>query len=106
MSCSLWINAVGAFKVSFRKCSRSFSEAESTKQIARYHVEHVIGFGWNKVAALSVDVNAFESTGKPIYPLNRNGVPEYFFSMCDTSEAVSFMQIALPDMAPICAPST
>jgi hypothetical protein len=33
-------------------------------------------------------------------------VPEYFFSMSDTNETVPFMETALPDMAPICAPPT
>ena len=38
----------------------------------------LIGFARNKAASMGVDVSAVEATG--IYPLNRNGVPEYFFS--------------------------
>jgi hypothetical protein len=53
---------------------------------------------------MGVDVNVFESTG--IYPLNRNRVQEYFFSISDTSETVTFMEVAPPDMVPICATST
>jgi hypothetical protein len=30
-------------------------------------------------------------------------VPEYFFSIPDTRETVTFMETAPPDMAPICA---
>jgi hypothetical protein len=33
-------------------------------------------------------------------------VTEYFFSISDTSETVTFMETALPDRAPICAPCT
>ena len=64
----------------------------------------LIGFAWNKGASMGVDVSASESMG--IYPLNRNRVPEYFFSNSKTSETVTFMETAYLDMAPICAPST
>jgi hypothetical protein len=33
-------------------------------------------------------------------------VPEYFFSISDSRETVTFMETAPPGMAPICAPST
>jgi hypothetical protein len=49
-------------------------------------------------------LSAVESTG--IYPSNHNTLPEYFFYISDTSETVTFMETAPPDMAPICAPST
>jgi hypothetical protein len=64
----------------------------------------LIGFGWNEVAAMIVDVSACESTS--IYPLNLKRVLEDLFSTSDNSETVTFMETAPPDMAPICAPST
>jgi hypothetical protein len=70
--------------------------------ITRYHKARLIGFAWNKAASMGDDVSAFESTG--IYPLNRNRVLEYFLSISDTRETVTFMETAPPDMAPICAP--
>jgi hypothetical protein len=65
---------------------------------------HLIGFAWNKAAFVGVDVIDFEATS--IYPLNRNRVLEYFFSISDTNKTVTFTETAPPDMAPICAPST
>jgi hypothetical protein len=62
------------------------------------------GFPWNKAALVGVDVSACESSD--IYPLNRNRVPEYFFSISDTSEAVTFMETTPPDTAHSCASST
>jgi hypothetical protein len=67
-------------------------------------VARLIGFAWNKATSIGVHISAFESTGT--YPLNRNRVPEYFASISDTSETVTFMETAPPDMAPICALST
>jgi hypothetical protein len=60
-------------------------------------------FALNKPASMGIDVDAFESTD--IYPLIRNRVPEYFFSISDTSKTVTFTETEPPDMAPICAPS-
>jgi hypothetical protein len=64
-------------------------------------VARLILFVWNKAAFLDVDVSAVESTG--IYPLNRNRVPEYLFTISDTSKTVIFMETTPPDMTPICA---
>jgi len=44
----------------------------------------LIGFNWSKVTSVGVDVWAFGSTG--IYSFNRHKVPEYLFSILDTSE--------------------
>jgi hypothetical protein len=63
-----------------------------------------MGFAWNKAASMGVDISAVDSTG--IYPLNRNRVPEYFFSISDNSETVTFMERGRPDMVLICATST
>jgi hypothetical protein len=72
-------------------------------KITRYHMARLIGFAGKKDASIGVDVSAFDSTG--IYPLNRNTVPEYFFSISDNSEAVTFTETTPPDVAPICATS-
>jgi len=56
------------------------NEAAACK-ITRYRMTRLIGFAWSKVAGDAV--SAFESTG--IYHLKRNGVPEYLFSIFDTS---------------------
>ena len=64
----------------------------------------LIGFALDKASIMGVDVSAVEST--VIYPMNRNRVPEYFFSNSDISETVTFMETTSPDMAQICVPST
>jgi hypothetical protein len=64
----------------------------------------LIGFVWNKAASMGFDASAFESTY--MYPSNRNQESEYCYSISDTSETITFMERATPDMAPICAPST
>jgi hypothetical protein len=61
----------------------------------------LIRFAWKKAASTD---DAFESTG--VCPFNRNRVPEYFFSISDTSGIVTFMETAPADMAPICELST
>jgi hypothetical protein len=74
------------------------------RKITRYHMARLIGFAWNKAASIGVDIKVFESTC--IYPLNCKVVPEYFFSISDTIETVTFMETSPPNMTPICAPST
>jgi hypothetical protein len=64
----------------------------------------LVGFAWHKAASMGFDISAFVSTN--IYPSNRNRVPEYFFSIYETRETVTFMKTAPPDMAPIFTPST
>ena len=49
---------------------------------------------------MGVGVSAFESTR--IYPFNRNRVPEYLFSFCDTSETVTPMETTPPNIALVC----
>jgi hypothetical protein len=53
-------------------------------------MKRLIGFSWHKAALVGVDVSACESSD--IYPLNRNRGPNYFFSISDTSETVTFME--------------
>ena len=55
----------------------------------------LLGFAWSKVASVGVPVSAFESTG--VYPFDRNRVPKYVFSISDTSENITSMEIALPN---------
>jgi hypothetical protein len=59
------------------------------------------GFAWSKVAG---DVSAFESTG--IYHLNRNKVPEYLFSIFDTSKTITSIATTPTNMTLVCVPST
>jgi len=64
----------------------------------------LIGFAWSKTVSFGVGISAFESKG--IYPFNRNKVPEYLFSSPDTSETITAMERALPNMTPVCVKST
>ena len=54
-------------------------------------------FAWNKVASVAVGISNFELTG--IYPSNRNRVPEFLSSIYDTSETITAMETAPPNMA-------
>jgi len=53
---------------------------------------------------VGVGVSALESTA--IYPFSRNGVPEHFFSISDTSATITCLETAPPYMALVCVPST
>ena len=48
-----------------------------------------IGFVWSIGGSVGVGASAFES--KRIYSSNSNRVPEYFFSILDTSKAITCM---------------
>ena len=58
----------------------------------------------SKVASVGAGVSTFESVG--IYPFSGNRVPEYLFSISDTSETVTPMGTARPNMALVCVPTT
>ena len=62
----------------------------------------LIGFAWSKVASVGDYVSAFEWTG--IYPFNHHNVSEYFFSISDTCETITFMVTTPPNMALLCVP--
>jgi hypothetical protein len=94
----------GPLKSNFKNESAAWMKQNPQKKITRCHMARVIGVVWNKAASMGVEVSDFQATS--IYPLNRNRVPEYFFSISDTSESVTFVETAPPDMAPIYAPST
>jgi hypothetical protein len=93
---------LGPLKSNFKNAAAAWLKQNPQKKITRYHMARLIGFAWNEAACMDVDESAVESTG--IYPLNRNRVPEYFFSISDTNETVTFMETAPQNMAPICAP--
>jgi hypothetical protein len=104
MPYSLWISAFGPLNSHFKNAAAAWMKQNPQRKIARYHMGRFIGFDWNTAVSMGVGVSVLQSTG--IYPLKRNTVPEYFISISDTSETVTFMETVPPDMAPICAPST
>jgi hypothetical protein len=59
-----------------------------------------IWFAWSKVASVRVGVSDFKSTG--IYHFNHDKVSEYLFSISDTSEIITPMEIEPPNMAIVC----
>jgi hypothetical protein len=89
----------GPVKSDFKNAAAAWLKQNPQQIITLYHMARLIGFVWNKTASMGVDISAFESTG--IFPLNRIRVPEYFFSISDTSENLTFMETAPPDTAPI-----
>jgi hypothetical protein len=68
----------GSLKSNFKSAAAVWMKQNPQRKATRYHMGRLIGFARNKAASMGVDVSAVESTG--IYPLNNNGVPEYFFS--------------------------
>ena len=64
----------------------------------------ITGNARSKAASVSVGVNVLASMCN--YSSNRNRMPEYFFSVSDSSETTTSMETAPPNMAPICVPST
>jgi hypothetical protein len=102
---SLWISVfLGPSKSYFRNAATAWMKQNRQRKITRYKMARLIGFALDKASIMGVNVSAVEST--VIYPMNRNRVPEYFFSNSDTSETVTFMETTSPDMAQICVPST
>ena len=53
-------------------------------KIIRYYTVRFIGFAWSKTASVVVCVSDFEFTS--ICPFKGSRVPEYLFSISDTSE--------------------
>jgi len=81
-----------------------FKKEAATCKTTRYRKARRIGFAWSKVASVGVGVSALELTA--IYPFSRNGVPEHFFSISDTSATTTCLETAPPYMALVCVPST
>ena len=65
---------------------------------------HFIGFAWSTVGSVGVGASAFESTCT--YSSTRNRVPEYFFSISDTSKTITCMGTAPSNMDVVCVLST
>jgi hypothetical protein len=86
-------------KSDFKNAAAFWLKQNPQHIITRYHMARFSGFAWNKAASMGADISAFESMGT--FPLNRIIVPEYFFSISDTSDTVPFTEKAPPDMAPI-----
>jgi len=80
---------------------KSFLKNEAAAcKIFRHRAAHLSGFASSKVACVCVGVRVFESTR--IYPSNRNRVPEYLFSFCDTNETVIPMETSSTNIALFC----
>ena len=56
----------------------------------------LIWFAWNNVASVRAGVSAFRSTAR---------VLEYMFSISDTSETITSMDTAPPNMVTVCVTS-
>ena len=95
---SLWIN------VFFGPLKSYFKNEAAACKITRYRTARLVGFTWIKVASVGVGVSAFESVG--IYPFTGNRVPEHLFYISYTSETITSMETARPNMALVCVPST
>jgi hypothetical protein len=67
-----------------------FQNPAAACKITRYRKVRLIGFGWSKGASVGVGVSGFVSTA--IYPFNCSRVPEYLFSISDTSENINSME--------------
>lgn len=72
-------------------------------KIIRYRMARLVWFALSNAASVGVGVSALESTG--IYHFYHNRVPEYLFSSSDTSETMSRMETAPPNMTMVCVPS-
>jgi hypothetical protein len=79
----------GPLKSYLQNADAAWMKQTPERKITRYHMARLIGFALNKAASMDVDVSAVESTG--IYPLKRNRVPEYFFSISDASEKLKIL---------------
>jgi len=67
-----------------------FENEAAACKVTRYRKVRLTGFGWKKRSSVGVGVNGFDSPG--IYPFNCNKVPEYLFSISDTSENINSME--------------
>ena len=83
---------------------RHLKSEAAASEITRYHMAPITGFTRSKAASVAVGVSVLASM--VIYSSNRNRMPEYFFSVSDSSETTTSMETAPPNMAPICVPST
>ena len=71
--------------------------------ITQYFMARALGL-LSKVASVGAGVSTFESVG--LCPFGGNRVPSYLFSISDTSETITPMETACPNMALVCVPTT
>jgi len=67
-----------------------FENETAACKITRYRKVRLTGFVWKKGLRVCIGVSGFDSPG--IYPSNCNKVPEYLFSISDTSENINSME--------------
>jgi len=72
-------------------------------KIIRYRMARLAWFALSNAASVGVGVSAPESTG--ICQFYHNRVPEYLFSISDTSETISCMETTPPNMTMVYIPS-
>jgi hypothetical protein len=65
-------------------------------------MERLIWFALSNAASVGVGVSALDSTGVSLFYHNR--VPEYLFFISDTSETISYMETATPNVTMVCVP--
>jgi len=90
--------------VLFGHLKSCFTNKAASCKFSRCGMALFIGFAWSIGGSIGVGASAFES--KSIYSSNLNRVPEYFFSIFDTSKAITCMGTEPPNMAVVCVPST
>jgi len=69
-------------------------------KIAQYRTARLFGFAGSKVASVGFDVSAFEWTG--MHPFNRDTVPQYLFSISDTSKTITSMGTIPSNISRLC----
>ena len=80
-----------------------FKNEAAACEITRYHMAPITGHDRSKAVSVGVGVSVLAPMGN--YSSNRNRMPEYFFSVSDSSETTTSTETAPPNMAPICVPS-
>ncbi|KAG8246012.1 hypothetical protein J6590_094394, partial [Homalodisca vitripennis] len=71
----------GPSKAYFKNGSNAWVEQNVGWKLTRYQVGPLICSAWNKSTSVGNGTAGFKSTG--IYPLNRQSIPDHFFSMSD-----------------------
>jgi hypothetical protein len=75
----------------------------SACKVIRYRMAHLIWFALSNAASVGVGISALVSRG--ICHFYHNRVPEYLFSISDTSETISCMETTPPNMNMVYVPS-
>ena len=90
LSFSYRVSVLIPYRLLINRFGAIFRKKAAFSKITRYRKERLIGFGWSKGTSVVVGVSGFVSAD--IYPFNCNKVPEYLFSISDTSENINFME--------------